>query len=197
MNKETEEKWEQWGFINHDDFGSWTPRYIVFTPKTDDQYGMSRISDALTLINPILTSSSSASSLSRSEAIDVAANLMSNSMPTISIANSKLFFSFQTKTEPWLYEKRKDLASTLNIMTRKTDEDYFCGQGWLIKSHPAPSESIWTFPPLGPLQKSWIGAVHLSMSDYVWHSIMKCSIQISEDPALTHSPIFINITTTW
>lgn len=135
------------------------------------------------------------SSFNREEAISVASALMSNSMPAISLINAKLFFSFKADTKPWTFKKRKGLAALLNTLTRKTEEDVFgC---WLTKIHPGAQESEWHFPPLGPCQPVWVGAVHVASDQYTWHSVMQCNIHISEDPRRLHDPIHIDVTTTW
>lgn len=133
--------------------------------------------------------------LTKDEAISVAAKLMSNSMPTISLVNAKLFFSFNVATDSWTFSKRKGLAALLNAITKKTEEDTFgC---WLTKDHPSPQESEWSFPPLGPRQPVWVGAVHVESGHYIWHSVMDCRIRISEEPLNLNSPVYINVTTTW
>lgn len=186
------EKWERWGFIEDDDFGGWSPRYVVFTPLETGKYRMSRVS------RPTNTTTDTLGGIvSKEEAISIASNIMSNSMQNVSFMYAKLFFSFKGITAPWSFKKRKGLAAILNTVTRMTDEDAFAGAGWLIKTHPSWQESEWRYPPLGPRQPAWVGAVHVTCGHYVWHSVMHCSVRISEDPNQLNHPIIVEIITTW
>lgn len=181
LDAATEEDWEQWKFTA---VSRWRPTYMAFYPW-GSKYIMSRMSTPSTLMvmphDPAIT---------REEAIDVAASLMTGSTPNF--RSPKLFFSFSMRTKPWTGKKRGALAGLLNALTRRSPEDTCC---WLTRAHTGPEEMQWQYPMLGPQQPAWVGAVHTVLGQHVWHSAMHCNIRISEERK--KSPVYISIVTTW
>jgi hypothetical protein len=185
MDKDVAKRWENWDFVNDSNFGKWTPKYTIFSVDSSAMYRMSNTRHpTLPGIRDFF--------LPKTEAMWIASNMMSNSLLNVSFKNAKMFFTFQFATKPWPYDKRKALASVLDSLTRRKEED-LCS--WLTKTHPSVRESEWHYPTLGPQQPVAIGAVHVRSAKLQWHSVLHCSITMSD--SITDSALIIKITTSW
>lgn len=185
--------WERWGFVEDVDFAPWRPEYVLFR-ASQTTLSASHISSPSTTFE-----TAGQMTLDRQMATGVAVSLMTDKVNNKPFKDAKLFFSFAAKTEPWEFGKRKALASILNALTRITEGHQM--SGWLKRKRASrrhsSSTTEWTYPPLGPCQPPWSGGIHVTLGKNTWHSVLRCTIGMSEDPTSGASPVMVSVITAW
>lgn len=127
--------------------------------------------------------------INRQEGIDLLARLMNGEL---GLAESRLFYKFTARTEPWPWAKRKQLSSVLRAVSSA-----------LPSATWDPDKGEFLLPPMGPQTRPEVGNVHVTLEvnnpsgEITWESAMATKITVDEKELNKDLPVKIEVVTTW
>lgn len=130
----------------------------------------------------------------RSGAIGLVSDLMAGNL---GLVEARLFYKFTAVTDPWPWQKRKQLSSVLKAVAKALPSTLW-----------DKNEDQFVLPPCGPQTRPEVGNVHVTLArsprgpeegiqELVWHSAMATGITCDEKRMNEDLPVKIEIVTTW
>lgn len=205
LDDTTAEAWDGW--VNQFSeqgkvaFADWEPKTVVIQSRPSDAgvFSVLRVTDPEDLVNNI-QQRHVANDKPKSAVIASAIKMMGDDLDSSRFVAGRMLYSFDTKTRPWPYPKRKALATLLVMLSKETDGVIVCEQ-CLSNSNVV----VWKLAPGGPKLSTRGGNIHVvlerlppnSPSTVRWSAAAACSISIDLDCRHQDSPILIKVVTAW
>lgn len=136
--------------------------------------------------------------INESDAMDALARAMSDDFTIVRMSNSRLFYKFECKTHPWIYGRRRALASIFDVLANKVPS-------LISRNTLGAFTQKYTFSPMGPKTLCYGGNIHITMkrpapanpAEIAWGSSAETSFEIDLDPRREHDGIKIVSITSW
>jgi len=186
-------------------FADWEPKTVVINEKRGLSSGVVmsvfRVSsDYGSLIGNAVVAAPVITDLPKSTVLVSAIKMMGDDLDSGRFVAARMMYSFDTKTRPWPYPKRKALATLLLMLSKETDGVVVCEHCSLN-----PNVITWKLAPGGPKLSTRGGNIHVvlerlppnSPSTVRWSAAAACSVSIDLDYRHAESPISIKVVTAW